>query len=737
MTTEKLAGEIEQISFHNAENDYVVARLRDSATAELVTVVGHLSGSYQGQQLDLTGRWQQHPRFGRQFVVESYQLIYPDTAAGIEKYLASGMIKGIGPRTAERIVAAFGPRTLEVIELEPERLAEVPGLGRKRRRQIGESWDEQRGLRKLMVFLQGFGVGSALSLKIWRHYREKALEAVRSNPYRLAEEIHGIGFATADRIALSLGVERDSPFRVSCGLAYAAEQCQEQGHTCLPRGLFLQQAVKLLGLEQEVLDPLVARLAETGQLMVERDSESGQEFIYPHACFIAEELVVQGLSRLIAERDQQLFDLPRLVGRYDKELRRFEQHLGIELSDDQRQAVEGALHQGVAVITGGPGTGKTTVIAALLEVLRAGRLHVVLAAPTGRAAKRITETTGEPASTIHRLLGWSFGEGRFLHHSGHPLEGEMFIVDEVSMVDIQLFASLVEALPNGAGLILVGDVDQLPSIGPGKVLADLIASRRVPVYRLNQIFRQASRSLIVRNAHRVRQGLMPVGAEAAAEEDRELVPDFYLVNQPDPAKAREMVVRLAAERIESRFEIDPASDLQVISPMNKGACGTIQLNRSLQEALNPRGEKITLTGREIRLGDRVMQIRNDYEKDVFNGDVGRVLQFDAKESLVTVDFEGRRVEYDALELEDLVVAYAITVHKSQGCEYPAVVLTLLGEHYVMLQRNLLYTALTRGRRVVVLVGDMHAVQRAVNNAREQFRCTRLARKLAETLKHEC
>jgi len=739
--TETITGYLDRISYHNAENDYTVARLITAGTEERITVVGYLSGVREGENLRLEGSWKQHPRFGTQFSVESFQFIYPETETGIERYLGSGLIRGIGPKTAESIVSRFGSETLEVIEHTPERLNEVPGLGPKKIAQIKEAWEEQRGIRRLMIFLQSYGIGGSLAVRIYRRYRDRGVETVSQNPYRLAEEVRGIGFATADRIASSLGFDADSPLRIESGLIRTGELAQERGHTCLPRGRFLEQAGKLLELSAETLEPKLVEMAGLGKLILEEDRSDGREYIYPLNCFWAETTSAEKISRLIRERASDPGAALDSSNSRGETLEDFERKAGLSLSQEQKEAIFGALSKGIAVITGGPGTGKTTLIAALVSILERENLNAVLAAPTGRAAKRMSEATGAPASTIHRLLGWSFNEGRFIHDANRPLKGDVFVIDEVSMVDLLLFASLVNALPDGAMLVLVGDADQLPSIGPGKVLADLIASSTLPVYRLRQVFRQAALSTIIRNAHRVRQGRMPLAARAGDRnsespgidpgEGRE---DYFFVNQPDPLKAREMIVRMAAERLEARFGIDPGTDLQVITPMNRGICGTRELNTALQQALNPHGRKINFARGGFRVGDRVMQTRNDYEKDVFNGDVGRIVGCDEDLQTVRIDYDGRIVEYDALELDDVTVAYAVTVHKSQGSEYPAVIITLLNEHYMMLQRNLLYTAISRGRDLVVLIGDPQAVSRAVRNARVQFRYSRLAQRLQSVLK---
>lgn len=737
---ETIAGYLEHISYHNAENDYTVARFIASGTEKRITIVGYLSGVHQGENLRLTGNWKQHPRFGTQFSVESFQFIYPETETGIERYLGSGLIKGIGPKTAERIVGLFGCETLELIEHEPDRLKEVPGLGPKKIAQIKEAWEEQRGIRRLMIFLQSYGISGSVAVRIYRRYRDRGVEAVSQNPYRLSEEVRGIGFATADRIAKKIGFAADSPLRIESGLIHTGELAQEMGHTCLPSKRFLEQAGKLLELPTETLEPKLAEMASLGKLILEKDQSDGREYLYPINCFWAEMTAAEKLSRLMRERTSEPGAVQDFSESRCKAMADFERKSSLSLSKEQKEAIFGAMNRGTAVITGGPGTGKTTLIAALVSIFEGENLTVILAAPTGRAAKRMSEATGTPAFTIHRLLGWSFNEGRFIHDANRPLKGDVFVIDEVSMVNLLLFASLVDALPAGAMLVLVGDVNQLPSIGPGKVLADLIASRILPVYRLRQVFRQAALSSIIRNAHRVREGKMPLAAKAGDQNARRLEierpeggEDYFFVNQPDPLKAREMTVRMAAERLEARFGIDPGTELQVITPMNRGICGTRELNAALQEALNPNGRKINFGREGFRVGDRVMQIRNDYEKDVYNGDVGRIAGCEEDSQTVKIDYDGRIVEYDALELDDVTVAYAVTVHKSQGSEYPAVIITLLNEHYVMLQRNLLYTAISRGQRLVVLVGDPQAVSRAVRNARVQFRYSRLAQRLQSVL----
>ena len=725
-------GYLEAVTYRNEENDYTVGRFCQEELSESVTVVGHLSGVSEGETLRLCGQWKQHPRFGKQFQIESFEYVHPGTKQGIERYLGSGLIKGIGPVTAERIVAKFGRKTLEVIDDNPQELKKVSGLGNKKVAQISDAWVQQRGIRRLMIFLQDHGIGGAIAARIYRRYRERGVEAVSRDPYALAREVRGIGFATADRIARSLGFAVDNPARLESGLVYTGELAAERGHTSLPIDKFLQRAAELLSVETEILEPVLRGLADLGRLEVER-SDDGTH-VYTSDCFWAEITVAENIVRLIEQPGLALMGSTSDKKKINSTLKKYERERGIEFSEEQKKALLGTFSAGVSVITGGPGTGKTTLVEALVILAEERKMSAVLAAPTGRAAKRMSEATGSEASTIHRMLGWSFAEGAFLHNDERRLKGNLFVIDEVSMVDIQLMASLLEAIPDGALLVLMGDADQLPSIGPGRVLDDLIACGRVPTIRLLEIFRQAGRSRIVMNAHRIREGKMPEGAPPLDDTGKpgELTPgenDFFIVNQRDPTRASEMLVTLAAHRLAARFDIDPLNQLQVITPMNRGGCGTRELNKALQAELNPDGAKISFARGGFRVGDRVMQLRNDYEKDVFNGDVGRILGANAENQTVLVDFDGRPVVYEGMELDDLSMAYAVTVHKSQGSEYPAVLLVLQPEHHVMLQRNLLYTAISRGKKLVVVVCDPTSLKKALENNRVQFRYTRLAGRL--------
>lgn len=725
-------GYLETITYRNEENDYTIGRFFLEGQSESVTVVGHLSGVNEGETLRLSGEWKQHPRFGKQFQIETYEFVHPDTEQGIERYLGSGLIKGIGPVTAERIVAKFGRKTLDVIDNNPEELKRVSGLGAKKVAQIAGAWNQQRDIRRLMIFLQSHGIGGAIAARIFRRYRERGVEAVSRDPYALAREVRGIGFATADKIARSLGFDADHPARLESGLVFTGDLAAERGHTSLPIDKFLQRAAELLSVEPEILEPVLSSLADLGRLEVDR-GEDGVH-VYTSDCFWAEVTVADNIARLIEQPGLAFQAAASDEKATNSTLKKYERERGVKLSGEQQTALLGTFAAGVSIITGGPGTGKTTLVEALVMLAEDRSMSAVLAAPTGRAAKRMSEATGSDASTIHRLLGWSFAEGEFLHNDQRRLRGDLFVIDEVSMVDIQLMASLLEAIPDGALLVLMGDADQLPSIGPGRVLDDLIACGRVPTFHLREIFRQAGCSRIVMSAHRIRQGLVPEGAPPLEDSGAagELPPgenDFFIVNQRDSTRACEMLVTLAAHRLAARFGIDPTSQLQVITPMNRGKCGTRELNKALQAELNPHGEKIGFARGGFRVGDRVMQVRNDYEKDVFNGDVGRILAANADTQTVLVDFEGRPVAYEGMELDDLSMAYAVTVHKSQGSEYPAVLLILQPEHHVMLQRNLLYTAISRGKNLVVVICDPASLKKALDNNRVQFRYTRLAGRL--------
>ena len=720
-----LEGTVERVVFASEENGFRVVRLAVPGQAELVTAVGSLLEVQPGECLRLAGAWEEDRKFGRQFRARAFATLPPATGAAIERYLGSGLIRGIGQELARRLVARFGAETLEVIDRQPERLAEVPGIGPKRSAQVREAWQEQREIREVMLFLQAHGVGTSQALRIWKTYGAEALEVVREDPYRLARDVFGIGFATADQIAGRLGVPPDSPQRARAGVLHLLAEAADRGHLYLPRRLVESQGEGLLGAPRQAVAQAIADLAAGGEVVIEAppagDGAGGEEAaVYLPPLYAAEAGLAERLAALAAHPPSPLsIDL-------DRAFSWLASRQGLDLAVAQREAVRQALASKVLVITGGPGTGKTTLVRAIVELLgRKGRT-VLLAAPTGRAAKRLAEATGAEARTVHRLLEWSPKARTFERGPDRPLAGDLLIVDEASMLDAPLAHALARALPDSAQLVLVGDVDQLPSVGPGSVLADLIASRAVAVVRLTEIFRQARESRIVVNAHRINRGEMPLleGGESS---------DFFFIERREPEAVLETLLELVCRRIPSRFGLDPLADLQVLTPMNRGALGVASLNQALRERLNPHGREVVRGGRLLRLADKVMQVRNNYELDVFNGDLGRIVAIDAEQQLLSVAFDGREVGYDFADLDELVPAYACSIHKAQGSEYPCVVLPLHTQHYVMLDRNLLYTALTRARRLAVLVGEKRALAVAVGNQRTRRRFTRLAERLAKLM----
>ncbi len=712
-TPDTIAGSVEKILFTNPENHYTVAQLTPESArrAEPVTIVGNLAALQVGESIRARGRWTTHKQFGRQFAVESFESVLPRTIVGIQKYLGSGLIKGIGDKFAERIVAKFGDQTLEVIDQFSGKLREVDGIGPERARRIKEAWVAQKSVRDIMIFLQGHGISSAQAAKIYKQYGDGALAQVQDNPYRLAKDITGIGFKTADGIAAKLGVARDSIHRLKAGLVHVLEEASGDGHACLPHEILTRAAAELLTAEIAPVENALKLLAVAGDVVLEHDA------VYLAGLCRCE----RGIATRILELRLRPVNLPPI--QIEKALAWVQEKTGVHLAEAQRLAVRTALTEKLTVITGGPGVGKTTIVNSIVKILRAKQGRVLLAAPTGRAAKRLSEATGAPAMTLHRLLRFDPHEGGFAHNERRPLNGDMIIVDEASMLDLPLAYHLLRAIPHTASLVFVGDVDQLPSVGPGNFLRDLIESERTAVVRLTEIFRQARDSLIITNAHRVNRGELP--ELQSKREDA----DFFFIEESDPAKVVATIRELCAERIPRKFGLDPLRDVQVLTPMHKGDCGAENLNRELQAALNPRGPQLERYGRLYRVGDRVMQIRNNYDKDVFNGDLGRLQKLDLIEQELTVDLDGRAVAYDFPDLDELVPAYAITVHKSQGNEYPCVVVPILTQHYVLLQRNLLYTAITRGKRLVILIGSKKALSLAVANNRTAARYSQLHRRL--------
>jgi exodeoxyribonuclease V alpha subunit len=712
---ETVVGAVGRILFSNDENGWCAVRLQleDSAS---VTAIGPLLGVRRGDELQLTGRWVQHAKYGAQFEVESYVHVAPSTLEGLRRFLGSGKIKGIGPARAAQIVEEFGLETLDVLDAEPERLLEIRGIGPSTVERVQESWQQHRGIQQIMIFLTGHGVAPGIAVKAFKRYGAGAIDVVRSNPYRLAEEIFGVGFLTADRIARQLGIPEDAPERLEAGILHTLIEAVGQGHCYFPEDLLLDTASGLLETGLAMLPPALAGLIARQQVSVQPHAE-GPPAIYLPRLEKAEATVALNL----AETLETPASTKALI--INTSLAWYQGQLDIQLADGQRRALGAALTEKVVVITGGPGTGKTTLIRGVVKILGRKEHRVVLAAPTGRAAKRLAQATGLTAKTIHRLLEFNPITGEFTRNRERPIDADCVVVDEVSMLDVELAAMLLEALPPETRIIFVGDADQLPSVGPGNVLADLIASDSVPVIRLEQIFRQADRSLIVDNAHRINAGDMP-----KLDDDPE-TSDFFFVARDDPAAAAELAIDFATRRIPEKFDLDPFEDIQVLSPMHRGELGVTRLNERLQATLTPKGRELAVGWRRFRVGDKVMQTRNNYELDVFNGDLGRVTDIDFEDRTMHVDFDGHPTLIPHEHVEDVVPAFACTIHKSQGSEYPAVVIVLHHQHHVMLQRNLLYTAVSRGRRLVVIVGSRRALGRAVHNATVRKRFTRLAERL--------
>lgn len=732
-----LEGILERVVYESAEATFCVVRLKVAGRRDPVTAVGTLFGVQPGESLKLTGRWVQDKKYGEQFQVESWLTMQPSTIHGIERYLGSGLVQGVGRVMAKRLVARFGIDTLDVIDREPERLTEVEGIGAVRSRAIQRAWQQQRQIHQVMVFLQGHGVAAHHAVKIYKTYGDDAMRVVSETPYRLATDVWGIGFQTADAIASRLGLPAESPARMAAGLLHALSRAADEGHLFLPRGELLAAAKELLGVDEALLPPALAQLVTDEKVIVERrageDAAAGTLFdaaalaaaragagddaVYLIPFFVAERTTALRLRRLIS------FPLPPVAVDVERACRWFEERFQVALAPAQHEAIRRAVLGKVLVLTGGPGTGKTTLVRALVEIFGRKGEKVLLAAPTGRAAKRLAEATGKEASTLHRLLEWSPQGNRFERNDERPLSCDLLVVDEVSMVDMVLAHHLLKAVPEQARLVLVGDADQLPSVGPGNVLAELLGSGVVPSVRLSRIFRQDGAGLIVGNAHRVLGGEMPIDAAEGVPSD------FFSIEREDPDECLDTLRRLVAERIPGRFGFDPRADVQVLSPMRRGRLGTISLNTELQALLNPNGAPVEGSRGRLRLGDRVLQTRNDYQLEVFNGDLGRVESVDEVAAEVLVRFDERIVRYPAGELDPLELAYACSIHKSQGSEYACVIVVLHREHYVLLQRNLLYTAMTRGKKLVVLLGSRSAVRRAVKNADPQKRYTRLAERL--------
>jgi exodeoxyribonuclease V alpha subunit len=706
---EPLSGVIERITFHNLDNGYCVLRVRAKGLRDIVTVVGHLSQAVAGEFIEATGDWVTDRSHGHQFKATELRTLPPHTADGIAKYLGSGLVKGIGPKYARKIVDVFGDRTLEVIDQAPTQLAQVKGVGPKRIELIRGGWHQHKHVHRIMAFLQSYGIGTARAVRIYKTYGENAVEQVKANPYRLSTDIWGVGFKTADELALRLGLPRESPLRAAAAVRHVLQEASSNGHVGLPEPVVVEQTVQLTQIDGETVRQAVEALRIEGEVVRDEsgDAELADPLLYLKPLFLAE----LGVARSVAALRRGPHPLP--AGDADTAIARVEAKLGLTFAPAQREAVRAAVTEKVLVLTGGPGTGKTTIVRAVLELFAAGGQRVGLCAPTGRAAKRLSESTGREARTIHRLLEFDAGLGGFRRGKENPLDLDLLVVDEMSMADVVLTNQLLRAVPPWACVLLVGDVDQLPSVGPGSVLLDLIESGTVAVVRLTQVHRQAEWSYIVRAAHAVNSGDEPESAPPGGKGD------FYFVEADDDAAVVDKIVTMVKDRIPARFGLDPFRDVQVLAPMNKAAVGVQNLNQQLQAALNPAApgaKEVPRYGTTFRVGDKVIQTRNNYTREVFNGDIGRVIGLDLIDQVLTAEFDDRPVEYEFADLDELQLAYAISIHKSQGSEYPAVVIPVHTTHFIMLQRNLLYTGITRGKKLVAVVGSRKAVQIAVRKA---------------------
>jgi exodeoxyribonuclease V alpha subunit len=712
-----LTGEVERVTYENEATSFRVIRLGSVEGAGTRTgalpVVGTFPAVGPGTRVRVTGEFVKDARHGEQFRVETLVPIAPSTLSGLEKYLGSGVIHGIGPGFAKRIVSTFGMDSLSVLDEHPERLSEVAGIGERRIEEIKRTWASQRAISNIMMLLQTHGASPALAARIFKQYGDKAASILQRSPYRLALDVRGVGFKTADKIARSLGISGDHPERAQAGVMHELGVLAEQGHVVVPRELITERAASMLEIDEGHVAAALEALWAAERVVIE---DGGVYLIW---LYRAEVAVATGLKRLLESPGKELGGLAAALSA-------FEQASKIELAPGQRAAVEAAARHKVVVITGGPGVGKTTIVRAILNVLAKARLRVKLAAPTGRAAKRLSESTGLEASTLHRLLAFDPRQQTFQLDQDNPIEADVVIVDEASMIDVPLGAALISALPTAARLIVVGDSDQLPSVGPGALLRDLIDSGSIPTVRLNEIFRQAGESRIVLNAHRILHGEMPESVDAELPNA-----DFFVVPRKTAEEAAELVRELVVTRIPRRFGFDPKKDIQVLTPMHRGAAGTIALNEILQSALNPEGPALESRGQKLRLGDKVMQTRNDYEREAFNGDIGVISSVDLEGRKLQVRFDQREVEYDDPSLGSLTLAYATSIHKSQGSEYPAVVIPLLTTHFVMLSRNLVYTAVTRAKKLCVLAADPRAIRLALAETRREERMTRLAQRLRD------
>lgn len=721
-TEESLTGLIERVTFHSEETGFAVLRVKVNGQRDLVTVVGNLANVSAGEYLDCQGSWFTDREYGLQFKATQIRVAMPSTLEGIQKYLGSGLIKGVGPHFAKQLVEAFGQEVFDIIESEPNRLMELPGIGQGRRDKVIESWQDQKIIRKIMVFLQSHGVGTARAVRIYKTYGDKAIEVVQQNPYRLAHDIRGIGFKTADVLATRLGIPKDSLVRAQAGIRHVLQEHCDSGHCAMGLEALINTSVEILDIPEKVIEEAIDTQQKEKTIFVE--TSGGEQRVFPANLYHAELGVIRQLDRLLSQRVDWMssVDTHIAIGWVEKKTQ-------LELSRTQKEALRVALKNKVVIITGGPGVGKTTLVNSILTFMKTKVDKIMLAAPTGRAAKRLSESAQLEAKTLHRLLEFDPKTYQFRHNEDRSLDADYVVVDEVSMVDITMMHHLLKAIPDQAVLLLVGDVDQLPSVGSGAVLSDLIQSDKIPTVCLTEIFRQAKTSQIIVNAHRVNQGYMP-----KLESEPDGKSDFYFIPGDTPEEIQEKLLHVVVQRIPKRFSFDPIKDIQVLVPMNRGGLGARALNILLQQKLNPKGKHpVVRFGNTYAEGDKVIQTVNNYQREVFNGDIGHIQDIDTEEGLVKVSFDERVVEYDLSDLDELSLAYATTIHKAQGSEYPVVVMPIAMQHFMLLEKNLLYTGITRGKSLVVIIGQKKALGMAVKTLRSNQRMTGLLERL-EALK---
>ena len=710
---EYISGDVERITYHNPENGFAVLKVKIRNKRDHITLIGAISFVFAGEFIQAKGKWINDKEHGLQFKASFLKTTTPNTLEGIEKYLGSGLIKGIGIHYAQKLVAVFKEKVFEVIENNPIRLTEVDGIGKIRAERITKSWTEQKVVREIMIFLQSHGVGTARANRIYRTYGDDAIKIVSENPYRLAKDITGIGFVTADLIASKLGIAVNSPIRAEAGISYALLEAASEGHCGLPKNKLITDAIKLLDIEKVIIEDALLHVLKIGEVIA--DSINNEEIIFLAAYYRYEQIIAIKLKEML--RSPLLF--PEID--IDKAIPWVESKLVITLAQKQKEAIKQAISSKILVITGGPGTGKTTLVKSIITILNAKLVKIKLAAPTGRAAKRLSETSGLEAQTIHRLLDYKPGGGGFKHNEDNPLKADLIIIDEASMIDVQLMSLLLKAIPKQSSLIIVGDIDQLPSVGPGNVLSDIINSNLIPVVRLDEIFRQAADSLIITNAHKINKGIYPITSL-----NNNQLSDFYFINAEKGEDIFNKVISLITDRIPKKFGFNPLDDVQILCPMQRGGSGAQSFNIELQKVLNPPNESsVEKYGWRFSEGDKVMQIENNYDKEVYNGDIGFIREINKIEQEMVIEFDERKIKYDFTDLDQVTLAYAITIHKSQGSEYPVVIVPLLMQHYVMLKRNLIYTAVTRGKKLVIILGESKALALALKEKMSTKRYSKL------------